>query len=104
MHYILRLTEPDDHDDGTLQLFSDEQKLGGYLAQLAEMAQVSGLGPLVAGLWCWDDDDQREELEIVMAQLIPEGEWTDMLHWVCRKSDGGGLFSFTARVRGKDLT
>ena len=99
MDYILRLTEPDEYD-ATLQLFTSGEEFAGYLKDITEMAHDSGMGPLIAGMWTWDDKDQREELEIVAAGQSRDDGWLDQRYQVRLKGVAEPpLFGFTVSFR-----
>jgi hypothetical protein len=99
MDYLLRLTEPDEYG-ATLQLFTDEEEFAGYLKDITEAAHDSGMGPLIAGIWSWDEKDRREELEMVTAGESREDGWLDQRYQVRHKFVASPpLFSFTASFR-----
>lgn len=104
MDYLLRLSEPDEYD-ATLQLFTGEEEFLAYLSDITAVAVESGMGPLVSGMWSWDEKDQRHEMEIADAdeRVHPDG-WADYHYKVVRKDGQGEALSFTALIheRKKD--
>jgi hypothetical protein len=70
--YLLRITDPRPE-----LLLLDEGALVGCLRQLIEEAHDTGLGPLIGGIWLWDEKDIRHELTLLRIGETPEGDWTD---------------------------
>jgi len=97
MDYILRLDEAG--YDTALQVFSDEAELTAYLAHLTEIALQDGTGTLVKGIWCWDDDDERYEMDISLVAEVYEGNGYLDHHYRADRKDGKGhVLRFTART------
>lgn len=79
MDYILRTNNLDGGEQG-LQLFSDEDELTAYLEHLILISIYDGTGPLVAGIWTWNENDLRRELMLEYVSERPEGDFTDRLY------------------------
>jgi hypothetical protein len=107
MNYLIR-TESDQHFPSRLTLFTDEddgfnnltceQKLTEYLKHLILLNHYSGLGPLIKGFWCWDENDKVAELDLEHLWDIPEMDSIDQEYRVMVKQTGKEITRFTVRI------
>jgi hypothetical protein len=104
MDYIVRTTEPDPGDDLTLHLLWGDTEITEYLKDLIEIARTDGTGPLVSGIWCWDENNQREELEIHLDREVREEDgWLDQYYQLRRKGTEDPVLSFTLSIEEKRM-
>lgn len=108
--YLIRITKdtrlPDklllftDEEDGFRFTLSNEQRMNEYLKHLILLNHYSGIGPLIKGFWRWNDDDTRDELDLVKATETPEleGEY-DEYYKVLVKKTLQEVTRFTVRIK-----
>ena len=105
--YMLR-TEKDELVHSLLLMFSDEhdllheklalENLTAYLKHLILLNHYSGLGPLVKAFWRWNDDDTREELELVFIREQREMENMDHYYKIVVKNTLEEVTGFEVRL------
>lgn len=88
MNYLVRTEDRDGKSH--LLLFADtltpaQEQLTDFLSFLIEENR-HGLGPLVTGIWRWNDDDSRDELTLEFLEEVSEMENTDW-KWEVRIRD-----------------
>ena len=104
-NYQLR-TEADGIIRSLLLYFTDddenplpaEQQLTTYLRHLIMLATYSGTGPMIRNFWRWNEDDSREELELVLLRVIPEAGVDDHYYEVLVKDTKENIAYFTVTL------
>ena len=105
-NYQLR-TEADGMSRSLLLYFTDdedgdprpaEQQLTTYLRHLIMLGQYSGTGPMIKKMWRWNEDDSREELELALLRVLPEGEADDHYYEVSVKGTKENIAYFTVTL------
>ena len=85
------------HDEGAWGLPA-EANLIEYLSHLIRLNTYTGIGPLVKGMWRWNDDDSRTVLELRHLKDVPEMDRVDQYYEVRGKGTDEVITSFTVRI------